>query len=87
MSDVTYEYCKGEGWIPSIEKRYAAKTSEGRFVWIVDRQPEPGEYWVNRERLEEPEKIIAHVARYPYRNPPGDDFRHFDCWTLVFADE
>lgn len=45
MSEVTYEYVKGSGWVPS--SGVVVKLACGTMVRVERREPEPGEsFWL-----------------------------------------
>lgn len=89
MSEPTYEYEKGHGWVAKTYQVYYSHNKNGRPLRIIDRQPKKGELFVRRVGLEKPEQIIQFVKNHAY-----DDIRyvtlwdgHGDGWVLEFCDE
>lgn len=92
MTEPTYNFIPGQGWIPCTENKVLARQENGRAIWIIERQPLDGERFVlnyGKDPLDTFEKVAAHVANYNYENQQRwpHCFAGDKAWTLKFADE
>lgn len=46
MNEPNYEFVKGTGWVPMFERKLLAFDHEGKSYWVVDRPPQPGEFFM-----------------------------------------
>lgn len=46
MSEPTYYYTPGSGWVPMFERKMLAFDSDKKAIWLIDRPPENGELYL-----------------------------------------
>lgn len=58
MTDPTYSYVKGKGWVASVYPQYKFTDLEGKEWYLIPRKPEVGEVW---DAYREPKDIDEYI--------------------------
>jgi hypothetical protein len=78
VTEPTYQYVKGQGWVPSVETWHYATLEDGTAIRFIYRLPKKGEYWICSHKFaprspESWKKKMRTYGSFDVFDPVADD--------------